>query len=66
MLSPLNAPPTYITPEEHTSLTSSTPTSFVDIPPVLRWSDEAVEVSLAPHDGFWAGKVKGQLWVTEE
>ncbi|EIW72654.1 hypothetical protein TREMEDRAFT_25761 [Tremella mesenterica DSM 1558] len=68
MLSPATTPPTYISPEDHAALTSSTPGSFVDIPPILRWADE-VEISMEPQDGGWEGwdrKVKGKLWVTEE
>ncbi|OCF55495.1 chloride channel, nucleotide-sensitive, 1A [Kwoniella mangroviensis CBS 10435] len=69
MLSPITAPPISITPEEHTRITSSTPSSFVDIPPILRWYDEEVEVLLSSRNGGWEGwgegKVKGKLWVNE-
>ncbi|KAK8865882.1 hypothetical protein IAR55_001030 [Kwoniella newhampshirensis] len=69
MLSPLNSPPTSISPEEHAQLTSSTPSSFIDIPPVLRWSDQ-VEVTMSPTHRGWeswpAGPVSGTLYVTED
>lgn len=45
-LTPISQPPHAISPEEHDALTSSTPANFDDIPPVLRWEDEA-EISLA-------------------
>ncbi|KAL7423826.1 hypothetical protein Q5752_001410 [Cryptotrichosporon argae] len=58
MLHPLAAPPAFISIDEHERLTSSTPASFSDIPPVLRWTD-AVRVTV---DGAAA---EGTLWVTE-
>ncbi|WVQ97358.1 hypothetical protein IAU59_004470 [Kwoniella sp. CBS 9459] len=70
MLTPSTAPPHTITPEEHSTITSSTPTSFVDIPPVLRWLDQ-VEVFMTPTSGGWEGwsegaaRVAGSLYVTE-
>ncbi|KLT41874.1 hypothetical protein CC85DRAFT_286116 [Cutaneotrichosporon oleaginosum] len=45
-LTPISQPPHSISAEEHDQLTSSTPASFDDIPPVLRWEGDA-EVSLA-------------------
>jgi nucleotide-sensitive chloride channel 1A len=66
MLAQLSSPPTYVSQEEHDALTSSTPESFTDIPPILRFLDEEVEVVLSPATGWWEGKVKGKLWVTEE
>lgn len=38
----------FITPEEHTIRTGSTPASFSDIPPVLRHKEDNVRVSLDP------------------
>ncbi|WWC58584.1 uncharacterized protein I303_101127 [Kwoniella dejecticola CBS 10117] len=72
MLSPINEPPHSITPEEHAQITSSTPSSFVDIPPILRWADDVeVDVTLSPLTGGWEGwassngRVKGKLSVNE-
>lgn len=69
MLSPISAPPTSISPEDHAQLTSSTPSSFSDIPPVLRWSDQ-VEVELSSTNGGWESwsspRSQGKLYVTEE
>ena len=68
MLVSLSSPPEYITPEARDSLTSSTPSSFQDIPPILRFQEDVVEVSMASSRGFegFSGKQKGKLWVTEE
>ena len=67
MLSQLSSPPQYITAEAHDNLTSSTPSSFTDIPPVLRFEDGDVQVEMSPITGWegWNGRVNGQLWVTE-
>lgn len=67
MLTPLNSAPNLITPEDYEQLTSSTPDRFDQNPPILRFHDEQVEVSMAPVDGFegWNGKVAGKIWVTE-
>ena len=68
MISPLTEPPSFVSPEEHASLTSSTPGSFVDIPPVLRWGDEA-DISMMPSSGGWENwpaRVHGKVYVTEE
>ncbi|ORY28994.1 regulator of volume decrease after cellular swelling-domain-containing protein [Naematelia encephala] len=68
MLQHLSSPPPYTTPAQHAELTSSTPSSFAEIPPLLHWSDEDVEVILNPSSGWngWDGRVSGTLWVTEE
>lgn len=66
MLSELTAAPRHISPEEHAALTSSTPASFDDIPPVLRWTSGQVEVVLEPAQPFWHGRKSGTLWVTDE
>ena len=67
MLTPLTSPPNFITPEDYDQLTSSTPAEFDRNPPILRFHDEQVEVSMSPVDGFegWNGKVAGKIWVTE-
>ncbi len=55
-LTPISQPPHSISPAEHDQLTSSTPASFDDIPPVLRWEGDA-EVSLAvPSWTAWGTK----------
>ncbi|WVR05857.1 hypothetical protein IAU60_002883 [Kwoniella sp. DSM 27419] len=68
MLHLSSAPPTTISLEEHATITSSTPTSFVDIPPVLRWVDD-VEVTMSSTSGGWEswshGRIGGKLYVTE-
>nr|XP_019014979.1 uncharacterized protein I206_01067 [Kwoniella pini CBS 10737]OCF53760.1 hypothetical protein I206_01067 [Kwoniella pini CBS 10737] len=69
MLSPIDVPPNSISVEEHSQITSSTPNSFIDIPPILRWLDE-VEIELSPLNNGWEkwqnlGKIKGNLWVNE-
>lgn len=61
----LTTPPPHISREEHATLTSSTPQSFGDIPPVLRFHDE-VEVILTPGQVVnLEGRIRGSLWVTE-
>lgn len=65
MLTPATTAPHHITVEEHSALTSSTPADFSSIPPVLRWSSENVAVEVGG-EGWYEGKVNGQLWVTEE
>jgi nucleotide-sensitive chloride channel 1A len=62
-------PPTTVTREEHTTLTSSTPQSFDDIPPILRFEDN-VEITLSQGEGpspvSIEGRTGGKLWVTEQ
>jgi hypothetical protein len=62
-------PPTTVSREEHTTLTSSTPQSFGDIPPILRFEDN-VEITLSQGEGSSPvsidGRVRGKLWVTEQ
>lgn len=72
MLQTLTSPPTYTSAEEHAHLTSSTPSSFADIPPVLHFTSSSAEVVLSPLVGGWESwpsgsdsRVKGTLWVTE-
>ncbi|KAG6860832.1 hypothetical protein C0995_007076 [Termitomyces sp. Mi166 len=40
--------PTFVTPEEHANLISSTPSSFADIPPILKHTQPNVRVTLDP------------------
>ncbi|WVQ85399.1 hypothetical protein IAT38_007564 [Cryptococcus sp. DSM 104549] len=69
MLTTATAPPVTISPEEHAQLTSSTPSSFVDIPPILRWNDD-VEVVMNTQTGGWeswpTGRITGKLFVHED
>jgi nucleotide-sensitive chloride channel 1A len=66
MFTPVNDPPTFVTPEEHAQITSSTPDSFSDIPPALRFHDTEVEIEIDPKLEFLSERVKGTLWVTEK
>lgn len=63
-LQPITTPPKYSSPEEHARLTSTTPTSFSDLPPVLGFQDDKVRIEFDP---VYQGKseYKGSLWVTE-
>ncbi|ORX34301.1 regulator of volume decrease after cellular swelling-domain-containing protein [Kockovaella imperatae] len=66
MFTPTSDVPPFVTPEAHDALTSSTPASFNDIPPTLRFQDDAVEVTMEPSRGWdWSGRIKGKIWVTE-
>lgn len=62
-------PPTTVSREEHSNLTSSTPQSFGDIPPILRFEDN-VEITLSQGEGSSSvsieGRIGGKLWVTEQ
>jgi nucleotide-sensitive chloride channel 1A len=64
-----STPPTTVSREEHASLTSSTPQSFDDIPPILRFED-SVEITLSQGEGSSPvsieGRIWGKLWVTEQ
>lgn len=63
MLTKIDQAPAHISEDEHAQLTASTPASFADIPPVLRWGDVGdVEVG---GEGWWDGKVAGRIYVTE-
>jgi nucleotide-sensitive chloride channel 1A len=59
--------PNFASPEEHTNIVGSTPTSFNDIPAVLRHKEENVSVTLLPPlDGFTQDDAaKGTLYVIE-
>jgi len=59
--------PTFVSSEEHRNIVGSTPTSFNDIPPVLRHKEENVAVSLDPPlDEFTAEDgAHGMLYVIE-
>ncbi|KAI0714384.1 regulator of volume decrease after cellular swelling-domain-containing protein [Cerioporus squamosus] len=59
--------PTHISPEEHKTLSASTPASFADIPPVLRHKEDNVSVTLDPPvEGLSAEDgANGTLYVIE-
>jgi hypothetical protein len=63
----VDALPRFTSPEEHRAMIASTPTSFSDIPPVLRHKEEDVSVSFEPAlDGFSPEEcAKGTLYVIE-
>lgn len=63
----VTALPSYISPEEHKDVSTSTPASFADIPPVLRHKQENVSVTLDPPlDGFTGDDgAGGTLYVIE-
>lgn len=68
MLISLTAPPPSLSTAELTQLSSSTPSSFEGIPPLLRHFEREVEFFLdPPFEGVGAeGKgTMGSLWITE-
>lgn len=64
-IQPINALPTYSSPEEYQSIVASTPRSFSDIPPVLRHKEENVTVAIDPplSPGLSGDDLKGTLYV---
>jgi nucleotide-sensitive chloride channel 1A len=64
-VTPQPGPPRFITPEEHRQLTTSTPTSFGDIPPVLRHKEENVQVTFDPPIPDLGTTDKGTLYIIE-
>ncbi|KAI0701220.1 regulator of volume decrease after cellular swelling-domain-containing protein [Cytidiella melzeri] len=63
----IDAVPNSISLDEHKTMVASTPTSFSDIPPVLRHQEEDVSIALDPPlEGFSAEEcAKGTLYVIE-
>lgn len=63
----LTSVPKHISSEEHTVLVASTPVSFSDIPPVLRYKEEHVSATFDPSlEGFTAeDAVSGTLYILE-
>ncbi|KAG5350562.1 hypothetical protein C0989_010426 [Termitomyces sp. Mn162] len=47
-ITPISSLPTFVSPEEHANLISSTPSSFSDIPPILKHTQPNVRVTLDP------------------
>lgn len=66
-ITPISAPPPFISQEEHRRLVASTPDSFSDIPAVLRHQQPNVAITLDPPlDGFCSqDAASGTLYVTE-
>ncbi len=67
----ISSVPTFITPDEHKERTSETPSSFSDIPPVLRHREDNVTVVFDPAvEGFSftaeGESLKGSLYVLEK
>ena len=60
--------PVYVSLEEHINLISSTPTSFNEIPPVLRHREDNVSITLDPPlEGFSSAEcVSGTLYIIEK
>ena len=53
LITPISTKPNYISQEEHREAISTTPNSFSDIPPLLRYSEDNVKVVLEPPlEGF--------------
>lgn len=63
----INAPPLSITPEEYREATQATPSSFSDIPPVLRHNAENIRISFSPPIAELSDEElnKGSLYVIE-
>lgn len=64
-ISPINALPSFTSLEENKNILASTPSSFQDIPPVLRHREENVSIALDPAlEGFSAdAAAHGTLYV---
>jgi hypothetical protein len=63
-LTPISDPPKFTSKEEHANITSTTPASFSDIPPILNFQQEDVKIEFDP--AFQGqSEMKGKLWVTE-
>ena len=67
LITAISTKPTFVTPEEHRELIASTPNSFSDIPPVLRYSEDNVKVIIDPPlDGFLEqDSESGTLYIIE-
>jgi hypothetical protein len=63
-LVPIASVPKFISREEHISLTSTTPASWTDIPPVLHFNEEGVKIEFDPAYRNQT-EMKGDIWVTE-
>jgi len=67
MITLISTPPSSVSPEEHRQIVLSTPSSFSDIPPVLRHKQDDVSIELDPPiDGLSLEELaKGTLYVVE-
>ena len=63
-LIPITSVPKFISREEHVSMTSTTPASWTDIPPVLRFNEEGVKIEFDPAYRNQT-ELRGDIWVTE-
>ncbi|KAG7089626.1 hypothetical protein E1B28_011291 [Marasmius oreades] len=63
----ISATPQFISADEHKTLSGSTPSSFNDIPPVLRHKEENVSISLDPPLAGFSDQdaAQGTLYVIE-
>jgi nucleotide-sensitive chloride channel 1A len=63
----ISSVPQYVSAEEHRNIVGSTPTSFTDIPPVLRHKEDNVRVTLDPplHTFTDQDGANGTLFVIE-
>jgi len=63
----ISTPPTSVTPEEHRQIVASTPSSFSDIPPVLRHQQNNVSIEMDPPiEGLSVEELtNGNLYVVE-
>jgi nucleotide-sensitive chloride channel 1A len=65
----ISSVPSFVSVEEHRAIVGSTPASFNDIPPVLRYKEDNVSITLDPPlEGFAAQNHRtsqGTLFVIE-
>jgi nucleotide-sensitive chloride channel 1A len=60
----ITALPTFVSQEEHISIVASTPTSFNDIPPVIKHKEDNVTVAVDPPlPDFSGDDLRGTLYV---
>ncbi|KAG8959253.1 hypothetical protein FRC03_008238 [Tulasnella sp. 419] len=57
--------PHFVTPEAHADITSSTPQSLDDIPPVLRLLQKDVTIQFEPEMEEFAQNNKGELYIID-
>ncbi|KAF8604215.1 hypothetical protein BDV93DRAFT_575781 [Ceratobasidium sp. AG-I] len=64
-VTPITQLPRFITSDEHKQLTASTPTSFGDIPPIIRHTQADVQITFDPPIPELGSADKGTLYVIE-